>query len=67
MTYATKAAAELEKIGIDVELIDLRTLRPMDLPTVIESVKKTGRPRRPISTSAAPRSGSRARKSTAWT
>lgn len=43
MTYATKAVAELEKIGIDVELIDLRTLRPMDLPTVIESVKKTGR------------------------
>ncbi|MEX2743830.1 pyruvate dehydrogenase complex E1 component subunit beta [Rhizobium mongolense] len=43
MTYATKAAAELEKLGIDVELIDLRTIRPMDLPTVIESVKKTGR------------------------
>ncbi|MBB4478510.1 pyruvate dehydrogenase complex E1 component subunit beta [Rhizobium etli] len=43
MTYATKAVAELEKIGIDVELIDLRTIRPMDLPTVIESVKKTGR------------------------
>ena len=43
MTYAVKAAAELEKEGIDVEIIDLRTLRPMDLPTVIESVKKTGR------------------------
>ena len=43
MTYATKAVAELEKQGIDVELIDLRTIRPMDLPTVIESVKKTGR------------------------
>ncbi|WP_049735202.1 pyruvate dehydrogenase complex E1 component subunit beta [Rhizobium ecuadorense] len=43
MTYATKAVAELEKIGIDVELIDLRTIRPMDLPTVIASVKKTGR------------------------
>jgi pyruvate dehydrogenase E1 component beta subunit len=43
MTYATKAAAELEKLSIDVELIDLRTIRPMDLPTVIESVKKTGR------------------------
>ncbi|KAA0694448.1 pyruvate dehydrogenase complex E1 component subunit beta [Neorhizobium sp. P12A] len=43
MTYATKAVAELEKIGIDAELIDLRALRPMDLPTVIESVKKTGR------------------------
>lgn len=43
MTYATKAVAELESLGIDVELIDLRTIRPMDLPTVIESVKKTGR------------------------
>ncbi|MGE6740129.1 pyruvate dehydrogenase complex E1 component subunit beta [Allorhizobium pseudoryzae] len=43
MTYAVKAVAELEQAGIDVELIDLRTLRPMDLPTVIASVKKTGR------------------------
>jgi pyruvate dehydrogenase E1 component beta subunit len=43
MTYAVKAIAELEKEGIDVELIDLRTIRPMDLPTVIASVKKTGR------------------------
>ncbi|RFZ86574.1 pyruvate dehydrogenase complex E1 component subunit beta [Shinella sp. WSJ-2] len=43
MTYALKALAELEKDGIDVELIDLRTIRPMDLPTIIESVKKTGR------------------------
>jgi pyruvate dehydrogenase E1 component beta subunit len=43
MTYAVKAVAELEQLGIDVELIDLRTIRPMDLPTVIESVKKTGR------------------------
>jgi pyruvate dehydrogenase E1 component beta subunit len=43
MTYCVKAMAELEKDGIDVELIDLRTIRPMDLPTIIESVKKTGR------------------------
>ena len=43
MTYAVKAVAELEKAGIDCELIDLRTLRPMDLPTVIASVRKTGR------------------------
>ena len=43
MTYCLKAMAELEKDGIDVELIDLRTIRPMDLPTIIESVKKTGR------------------------
>ena len=43
MTYAVKAVEELTKEGIDVELIDLRTIRPMDLPAVIESVKKTGR------------------------
>ncbi|WP_099867743.1 pyruvate dehydrogenase complex E1 component subunit beta [Pararhizobium haloflavum] len=43
MTYAVKAAEELAGMDIDVELIDLRTIRPMDLPTVIESVKKTGR------------------------
>ena len=43
MTYAVKAVEELAELGIDVELIDLRTIRPMDLPTVIESVKKTGR------------------------
>jgi pyruvate dehydrogenase E1 component beta subunit len=43
MTYCVKAAAELEKAGIDVEIVDLRTIRPMDLDTVIESVKKTGR------------------------
>ncbi|MFN4207060.1 MAG: pyruvate dehydrogenase complex E1 component subunit beta [Agrobacterium albertimagni] len=43
MTYSVKAVEELTKEGIDVELIDLRTIRPMDLPTVIESVKKTGR------------------------
>ncbi|MCU0829944.1 MAG: pyruvate dehydrogenase complex E1 component subunit beta [Rhizobiaceae bacterium] len=43
MTYAVKAVDELAKDGIDVELIDLRTIRPMDLATIIESVKKTGR------------------------
>ncbi|WP_409049308.1 pyruvate dehydrogenase complex E1 component subunit beta [Candidatus Liberibacter sp.] len=43
MHYATKAVSELEKEGIDVELIDLRTIRPMDLQTILESVKKTGR------------------------
>jgi biotin carboxyl carrier protein len=43
MTYAIKAAEELAGMGIDAELIDLRTIRPMDLPTVIASVKKTGR------------------------
>jgi len=43
MTYAVKAADELAGMGIDVEVIDLRTLRPMDLATVIGSVRKTGR------------------------
>ncbi|MDP4593238.1 MAG: pyruvate dehydrogenase complex E1 component subunit beta, partial [Beijerinckiaceae bacterium] len=43
MRYALNAAAELEKEGIDVEVIDLRTIRPMDIGTVIESVKKTNR------------------------
>ena len=43
MTYATKAAAELASMGIEAEIVDLRTLRPLDLDTVIESVKKTSR------------------------
>jgi pyruvate dehydrogenase E1 component beta subunit len=43
MRYATQAAEKLVAAGVDVELIDLRTLRPMDSTTVIESVKKTGR------------------------
>jgi pyruvate dehydrogenase E1 component beta subunit len=43
MTYCVKAAAELEKMGIDAEIVDLRTLRPMDLDTVIASVKITNR------------------------
>jgi len=43
MTYALHAADELAKEGIEAEVIDLRTLRPMDMATVIESVKKTGR------------------------
>jgi pyruvate dehydrogenase E1 component beta subunit len=43
MTYALAAADELAKEGIEAEVIDLRTLRPMDSATIIESVKKTGR------------------------
>jgi len=43
MTYALKAAEELAGEGIDCEVVDLRTLRPMDIDTVIASVKKTGR------------------------
>src|SRR6516164_4917864 len=43
MTYALKAADELAKDKISAEVIDLRTLKPMDTTTIIESVKKTGR------------------------
>jgi pyruvate dehydrogenase E1 component beta subunit len=43
MTYALKAAEELAKENINAEVIDLRTLKPMDSDTIIESVKKTGR------------------------
>jgi pyruvate dehydrogenase E1 component beta subunit len=43
MTYALKAADELAKDNINAEVIDLRTLKPMDSGTIIESVKKTGR------------------------
>ena len=40
---ALAAATELEKEGISVEVIDLRTIRPYDAETVLESVRKTGR------------------------
>ena len=43
MTYALKAAQILADQGIEAEVIDLRTIRPMDTETVLESVKKTGR------------------------
>jgi pyruvate dehydrogenase E1 component beta subunit len=43
MTYALKAADELAKEGIEAEVIDLRTIRPMDTDTIIASVMKTGR------------------------
>ncbi|HEY5279083.1 MAG TPA: pyruvate dehydrogenase complex E1 component subunit beta [Pseudolabrys sp.] len=43
MSYALKAAEELAGEGIDAEVIDLRTLKPMDTETLVESVKKTGR------------------------
>jgi pyruvate dehydrogenase E1 component beta subunit len=43
MTYALKAAEALAGEGIDAEVIDLRTLRPLDIDTVIRSVKTTNR------------------------
>src|SRR5262245_38762552 len=43
MSYALKAAEELAKKHIMAEVIDLRTLRPMDVDTIVSSVQKTGR------------------------
>jgi pyruvate dehydrogenase E1 component beta subunit len=43
MTYALKAAEELAKEGIAAEVIDLRTLRPMDTDTIVQSIMKTAR------------------------
>ncbi len=43
MKVALDAAAELEKEGISAEVIDLRTIRPLDWHTILESVKKTNR------------------------
>jgi len=43
MSYALKAAEELAKDGIEAEVIDLRTLKPMDTDTIVASVQKTGR------------------------
>lgn len=40
---AIKAADELEKEGISVEIVDLRTISPLDIETIIASVEKTGR------------------------
>jgi pyruvate dehydrogenase E1 component beta subunit len=44
MTFvALEAAADLEKEGIDAEVIDPRTLRPLDIETLVQSVEKTNR------------------------
>ncbi|MGF1622798.1 MAG: pyruvate dehydrogenase complex E1 component subunit beta [Rhodomicrobiaceae bacterium] len=43
MVYALEAAEKLAQEGIDAEVIDLRTLRPLDFATILESVKKTNR------------------------
>ncbi|WP_298261306.1 pyruvate dehydrogenase complex E1 component subunit beta [Bradyrhizobium sp.] len=43
MSYALKAADELAKEGIEAEIVDLRTIRPLDTETIVASVRKTGR------------------------
>jgi pyruvate dehydrogenase E1 component beta subunit len=43
MVYSLEAAKALEAEGIDAEVIDLRTLRPLDMETVLDSVRKTNR------------------------
>jgi pyruvate dehydrogenase E1 component beta subunit len=43
LTLALEAAASLEEQGIDVEVIDPRTLEPLDMETIVRSVRKTGR------------------------
>jgi len=43
MVYALEAARQLEAEGIEAEVIDLRTLRPLDIGTIVTSVKKTNR------------------------
>ncbi|RED97949.1 pyruvate dehydrogenase complex E1 component subunit beta [Marinoscillum furvescens] len=43
MKVANEAAAEMEKEGVSAEVIDLRTVRPIDYAAIVESVKKTNR------------------------
>lgn len=43
MRMVAEAAEDLSKVGIEAELIDLRSLRPLDMETVIASVRKTNR------------------------
>ncbi|WP_185982527.1 pyruvate dehydrogenase complex E1 component subunit beta [Aureimonas mangrovi] len=43
MTYSVAAAEELAKEGIDAEVLDLRTIRPMDVGAIVRSVQKTNR------------------------
>ncbi len=43
LTYCLEAAEKLAKQGINAEIINLRTLRPLDMATILESVKKTNR------------------------
>lgn len=43
VSYALEAAKQLEEMGISAEVIDLRTIRPLDVETIVESVKKTNK------------------------
>lgn len=43
VTYAERAAEELAKEGISVEILDLRTIRPLDVEAILETAKKTGK------------------------
>jgi len=43
LEISTKAADELAKEGIEVEIVDLRTLRPLDMEPVFQSFQKTNR------------------------
>jgi pyruvate dehydrogenase E1 component beta subunit len=43
LTYVNKAMEGLAEAGIDAEVIDLRTIRPMDVATIVASIKKTNR------------------------
>jgi pyruvate/2-oxoglutarate/acetoin dehydrogenase E1 component len=43
VTYALGVAEEMSKVGINIEVIDPRTLEPLDMDTIIKSVQKTGR------------------------
>ena len=43
MTYVMKAVDELAAMGISAEVVNLRTIRPLDIDTVLASVRKTGR------------------------
>ena len=43
MQYALEASNQLESEGVSVEVIDLRSLRPIDYETIINSIKKTNR------------------------
>jgi pyruvate dehydrogenase E1 component beta subunit len=42
MKFCAEVAAQCARQGIEIELIDLRTIKPLDLPTIVTSVQKTG-------------------------